>query len=287
MRFATFKELTRLEHTVFALPFVLGGAFLALAEGGLSINWAWILPAFFLARISGMAFNHLIDRAIDARNPRTQNRMIPSGRATVGQARLVAWGALFLFIVVCFQINSLTAPLALVAALLIYLYSYMKRIHYISHFVLGSIHFLGPVMAYAALMCSCPLPPIFLGGAACLLIAGSDIIYAIQDYEFDCTHHLFSIPAKFGIEKSLVVAASLHFLSLLMLLGVGVSAHLSLFYYFVLPAAFLIYLYFHLFLHKHKGSIKKVERAFFLCNVTISFSTLFFVGASCLWRVLS
>jgi 4-hydroxybenzoate polyprenyltransferase len=280
MRLSAFKELTRFEQTLFALPFVLGGAVLSLAEAPLSRSWIWIVPAFLLARISGMSFNQLIDRHIDARNPRTQNRALPSGRVTVLQARIVAWGALVLFIVVCFQMNAFAASLAPVAAFLLYIYSYMKRIHYTCHLVLGCIHFLGPTMAYAAITGSPSIPSLFLGGAACLSIMGTDIIYAIQDHAFDCSHRLFSIPSRLGGEASLAFAACLHVFCLLMLLGVGLSAHLPLFYYLLLPVAGALFMYFHTLWRKHKQSLIKVAPSFFYCNVAISCTSFFFLAVS-------
>lgn len=288
--FSAFKDLTRLEQTFFALPFVLSGALLTLASSPMvATGWIWILPAFLLARISGMAFNQLIDREIDVKNPRTEKRVLPSGRITVGKARVVAWGALALFLIVSFQINLLTTILSLFAAFLIYIYSYMKRIHPSCHFVLGCIHFMGPVMAYSALTGTYSAAAFLLGGAAGLSIVGTDIAYAIQDYDFDCKHHLFSIPSRYGIDKSLTLATWIHFFSTLMLAAVGLSLHLSLFYYLILPAVTAIFFTFHLTLRKKlhaNGSLKGIESSFFICNVAVSFTSLFFLFVSIVWDVL-
>jgi 4-hydroxybenzoate polyprenyltransferase len=287
MQFAAFNSLTKLRESLFGLPFVLSGALLALPLASHSKNWLWILPAFLLARISGMAFNQLIDCQIDARNLRTQERAIPKGRVTLNQARRIAWGSSALFLFVCLQINTLTFVLSLIAALLIYIYSYTKRFFYFCHFVLGCIHLLGALMAYTALTGSCAYAALFLGGAALFSIAGNDIIYAIQDYEFDRANHLYSIPSRFGVNKALLLAALLHFVCLLMLLLVGLCAKLPLFYYALLPVAMAIFLYFHKMLHQKKGALKAVEPLFFFCNVAISFATLLFITSSSLWRVIS
>jgi 4-hydroxybenzoate polyprenyltransferase len=286
MRLAAFKDLTRIDQTFFALPFVLGSAILSLSHATFSARWLWILPAFLLARISGMAFNQLIDRHIDARNPRTEKRALPTGRVTLGQARFVAWCSLAVFLIICLQINLLTVSLAPLAALLIYLYSYMKRFHYSCHLMLGCVHFLGPVMACTAIQGTISLPSLFLGGVAGLSIAGTDIAYAIQDYAFDRANGLFSIPAVFGIEKGLFISSCFHFFCLLMLLCVGLSAHLSFLYFLVLPVVGGIYAYFHSYLHLHKKDFKRIEATFYLCTVAVSFSVLFFIGVDAVWRVL-
>ncbi len=278
MRLSAFKALTRLEQTLFGLPFVISGLLLSLP-----IQWRplfWVMPAFLLARISGMAFNQLIDRKIDARNPRTEQRPLPSGRVSVGQARTVAWGALILFLLVCFQINGLTAALSLLAALLLYLYSYMKRLHPSCHFVLGGVHFLGPVMAYAAMRGTMTPAVLFLGAAAAFSIIGNDIAYAIQDYTFDCEEGLYSIPSCLGIEKSITFSALIHCACLLMLLMVGLTAHLHLVYYLVIPTAGAIFWIFHRHLRQ-----KETPLVFF-CSAGLALSTLFFLSLSIVWDVL-
>lgn len=233
-----------------------------------------------------MAFNQLIDCKIDARNPRTQKRAIPSGRITPNQARVVAWSTLVLFILLCLQINLQTTFLALLAAFLIYMYSYMKRLHYSCHAVLGMIHFLGPVTAFAALTGTFSASVFFLGAVAAFLIIGNDIAYAIQDYEFDCKNGLCSIPSKFGIQRSMTLSALCHGLCILLLIGVGLSAHFSAVFYFVVPLESLIFFFFHRALRKNFTALYKIERHFFYSNVAVSFSTLFLIIASRPWHVM-
>lgn len=290
MRFEAFKDLTRIEQTLFGLPFLLGGALLPLAEGAkIGVKSIWILPAFLLARISGMAFNQLIDRHIDARNPRTKHRAIPTGRVSVGQARVIAWGALLLFLLVCFQINLLCALFAPFAALLIFGYSYLKRFHASCHFILGGIHFLGPVMAAIAISGFLSLPSIFLGCMACFLLVGNDIAYAVQDYEFDSHNLLHSLPSRVGIKKSLVIGALLHGLCPLMLIGVGIAARLPLFFYLSLPIVGIFLVHFHSTLwqkYKKTGSLRGIESSFFFSNVSVSSTSFFFVCTGIIWRVM-
>ncbi|MCH9625011.1 MAG: 4-hydroxybenzoate polyprenyltransferase, mitochondrial [Chlamydiales bacterium] len=288
MRFSAFCEVTRLEQTLFALPFVLAGALLAFMGPHLN-GWVWVLPAFLLARISGMAFNQLIDRKIDAANPRTQNRAIPSGRVSLLQARFIAWSGLSVFLLVCVQINLLCALLAPFAALLIYLYSYMKRIHASCHFVLGAIHCLGPIMAFAAIKGTLDWAPVLLGLAAGCLIIGNDIAYAMQDYAFDCSQRLHSLPASLGIQKSVWVGKLIHALCPLMLFGVGLVAHFPFIYFLLVFFVGGILLWFHSKLNKYihtEGSAKGIEPLFFTCNVAISFSSLFFILMGVIWVAL-
>ncbi len=274
MRFTIFKDITRLEHSLFGLPIVLAGALLALrkyppltVEAWLPI--LWIFPAFFAARISGMAFNQLIDRKIDAKNPRTQNRALPSQKIDASQVLSIAFLSLFSFLLICFQINPLCFYCSLGAAVLIGGYSYMKRIHASSHFILGLIHLCGPVMAWITVTGSLSWTPIFLGGAAFFVIAAEDIVYAIQDIEFDRMHRLHSIPARFGVKKSLWISRFSHFSSLVMLFLLGWITPLSLPYFLIIP--FLGALF---FLSHRKISKTPLEPLFFWNNVIFSFATL-------------
>lgn len=290
MNFAAFKDLTRLEQTLFALPMVLSGALISLkGELTFQLSWLWIFPAFLAARISGMSFNQLIDRHIDAKNPRTKNRAIPSGRVSEGQARVIAWGTLFLFLLSCAQINRYCLILSPVVAFLIYIYSYMKRIHPSCHFVVGLIHFMGPLMAGLAIAEKISMAHLFLGSAALFSIAGNDIVYAIQDEEFDRKEGLFSLPSRFGVKKCLLLTRGLHIICLICLALVGVYAHFAPVYYGIVAVAGIAFFFFHFktTLHYHKtGSMKGIEPLFFIAVAIVSCSTLMFVLAGVLWDAM-
>ncbi len=283
MNISAFTDLTQIRQTFFGLPFLLAGALLPLTQVDISFSfrWLWIFPAFMLARISGMAFNQLIDRCNDAKNPRTEKRVIPTGRVTIKQARVVAYSALLLFFFVCLQINTLCFLLAPFVAFLLFIYSYLKRVTYSCHFVLGIIHFLCPVMASIALSGTILRAPLFLGLAAGFLIIGNDIIYSIQDYEFDCKQNIFSLPTRLGIDNSLLVARLVHLLCVVMLIFVGLTAHLPVFYYLLIVVATVIFLEFH-----KRVDQKIIESSFFFCNVMISFSVFGFILASVLWDAM-
>ncbi len=283
MNLTAFKDLTRIEQTLFNLPLLLAGALLpfTLCDVTLTFRFFLVLPAFLLARISGMAFNQLIDRHIDAQNPRTENRALPSRRVSAKQARVAAWGALVLFLLVCFQINTLCLLLAPVVALLLFSYSYLKRFTSACHFILGLIFGLGPLMASIAVSDTLLAPALFLGLAAALSITGSDVVYAIQDFEFDRNHHLFSLPSRLGIEKSLLFSRLLHLFSLIALALVGLTGHLPVFYYLLVGCVAVIFYRFHA-----KINEKLTEPLFFSCNVQIAFTVFGFILASVLWDVM-
>lgn len=283
MNSVAFKDLTRIEQVFFGLPFLLAGALLPLILVDLTFSFRWILilPAFILARFSGMAFNQLIDRHLDAKNSRTKMRPLPSKRVSERQAQTIACGTLFLFILICSQINARCFYLAPFAAFLLIIYSYLKRMTVLCHFVLGLIHFLGPLMASVAVSGEILLPMVFLSGAAACLISGSDIIYAIQDCAFDREAKLYSLPAKWGIEKSLFIARLSHLMCIVLLLCVGIFGHLPLFYYaVVLPVAMNFYKF-----HK-KIADSYSESLFFTCNVMTSLTVCGFVLASVIWDSL-
>jgi 4-hydroxybenzoate polyprenyltransferase len=290
MDFQKFKDLTRLEQTFFGLPFVITGAILPFADHTFIqqmdlqyLHWLWIIPAFMAARISGMAFNQLIDRHIDAENPRTQNRILPAKRISPKQAAWVAWLALASFLLICSQINLLCLILAPFAAILLFIYSYMKRIHASCHFVLGAIHFLSPFMAWIAVKGTLGLTPFFLGLTAFFSITGNDIVYALQDYEFDSKKGLHSIPIRLGPKKSLQLAKFLHLLCVFSLLGVGIAARLHwIFYFCPLLIGFILY-YFHVSFGK-KANIK--DHLFFTSNVLVSFTVLIFTFLGMIWHAL-
>jgi len=269
MNLSKYRLLTRPEQSLFGLPFIFSAVVLSLvgqkwSEILIFSKLIWILPAFLSARISGMAFNQLIDRDIDARNPRTEERVIPKGRVSPFQAAWIAWGALALFLLCCSRINLLCLLFAPFAAFLLVIYSYMKRISSLCHFVLGMIHFLSPFMTWMVLRDEISWPPFFLGLSALFLIAGNDILYAVQDYSFDLQEGLHTILTRFGIKKGLIVARGAHFLACGALFAMGLSMHFGPLYYGALPCVVGAFIY------MHTRFVAGDERRFFLSNASIS-----------------
>lgn len=289
MNFSKFKELTRWEQSFFGLPIVFAGLFLPFCNPQFLMQpffWrriGWVLPAFFAARISGMAFNQWIDRHIDARNPRTKERLLPRGQITSWQVILTAWGSLVAFLLFCSQINFLTVFFALFAAFLLMIYSYIKRVSVACHFVLGMIHLLAPIMASIAITGKWEWPSFYLGLASFCSIVANDIFYALQDYKFDCKEGLYSIPSRLGEKNSLKIARIFHVGCIGCLICVGFVASFHWICYIVplFLSGYLLYFY----IYAAFRSVKK-EMLFFLTTVVTSFSFLIFIVLGVLWHVM-
>src|ERR1700730_15154209 len=208
-------EMIKFEHSIFALPFALTGALLAVRDGGIegSVVWpkiAWIVVAMVGARSAAMAFNRLIDADIDARNPRTKLRHIPAGLLSTS----FSWGfvavASLVFIFAPLELNTLCFRLAPVALGVIFAYSFTKRFTSFSHLVLGFALGIAPAAAWIAIRGSLDARILWLTAAVTFWTAGFDIIYSCQDYEFDQQEGLFSLPRRFGISGALWIARVFH-----------------------------------------------------------------------------
>lgn len=218
---STYLSLIKFSHTIFALPFAIIGFFLALGhtEAHFSFSkFVLVLCCMVFARSSAMAFNRYIDRHFDARNSRTSNREIPSGQIQPSSALLLVIISALAFVVCTYFINSLCFFLSPVALLVVLGYSYTKRFTPLCHLVLGVGLALAPVGAYIAVTEEFAWIPVLLGAAVFFWVAGFDIIYALQDDEFDRSQGLKSIPVYLGREKALWLSRIFHVLSSLLLL---------------------------------------------------------------------
>src|SRR5258707_1529495 len=212
-------EMIKFEHSVFALPFAMTGALLAVRDGGLggALLWrkfAWIVVAMVGARSAAMAFNRLIDSDIDGRNPRTKNRHIPAGLLSAG----FAWGFVVIsslvFILASRELNTLCFRLAPVALGIVFAYSFTKRFTSFSHLVLGFALGIAPAAAWIAVRGSLDSRILLLTAAVTFLGGGFDVFYACQGIEVDRANLLKSISPAMGVRKALIVARTLHFLLL-------------------------------------------------------------------------
>ncbi len=210
----TTLEMIKFSHTLFALPFALLSAVLAARGVPSAATIAKILLAMVGARSAAMAHNRLADREIDAANPRTASRALPSGALSETFVRVFLAASALLFLLAAAWLNRLTLLLSPVALGLLFLYSYTKRFTWASHFVLGLCLALAPVGAWIAVRGTLDLEPILLGLAVLFWTAGFDVIYALQDEEHDRRAGLRSIPARWGGAKALTVSALLHLLML-------------------------------------------------------------------------
>lgn len=213
-RLVDYSNLVKLPHTVFALPFALVGATLASYRYPVRAGHVvWILLAFTSARFAAMGFNRIADRTIDAANPRTKGREIPSGKLTVRQAAVAVAVASALFLFSAARLNPLCLFLAPFALGWIFLYSYTKRFTRWAHLVLGVALAIAPVGAYLAVSGEWSRPAgglLALAGAVLCWVAGFDILYSLQDESFDRAQGLHSVPAAFGARGAIWISRLLH-----------------------------------------------------------------------------
>src|SRR5690606_17695278 len=198
-----YMSLVLFAHSIFALPFAIIGFFLAVNTTAYQFNWTLfllMLVCMVTARNAAMAFNRYLDRDIDALNPRTANRDIPAGKISANQALWFTILNCIAFMVACYFLNFLCFVLSPIALFVILFYSYVKRISALCHIVLGIGLGLAPVGAYLAVTGAFNIVPIFFGLAVVTWVSGFDIIYALQDEEFDRKNKLNSIPVFFGIK---------------------------------------------------------------------------------------
>lgn len=208
-------EMIKFEHSVFALPFALTGAMLAWRESQFrteELGWRlfWIVVAMVSARSAAMTFNRILDADIDRRNRRTASRALPAGLLSVRFAWLFTLVATLLFFWASQQLGRLCLMLAPVALAIIFTYSYAKRFTMFAHLWLGFALGIGPAAAWIAMRGTLDSRILFLTAAVMFWTAGFDVIYACQDFEFDCTEGLCSIPRRFGVKNALLIARALH-----------------------------------------------------------------------------
>ncbi len=209
-----------IEQTLFALPFAWLGVL--FAGGGDFITWVWVTIALFAARTAGMSFNRYIDRAIDARNPRTKGRALPAGAMKPGDVLMLGIGSSALLVLSALMLNSLCFYLSFPAIVLLYTYSYFKRFTSASHFYLGFVEAAAPVGGYLAVTGEIELLPFLLGAVIMLWIAGLDVVYALLDVDFDRKEGLFSIPARLGRKRALAISIASYGCAVALLVAAGV-----------------------------------------------------------------
>jgi len=245
-----FSQFTIMRYTLFSLPMVLLGSIMPFSNQIFYQNfrwpswhfWIWLLLACVAARNAGMSFNRLIDKDIDALNPRTKNRELPRGIISAQETLLFALVNMLLFIFSSFQVNNFCGLLSIIISCLLYFYPYCKRFTHYRHFVLGSAYFFGPFSGWVAITNSVSVVAILLGIASFCWVSGKDIIYSIQDIEFHKKSKLYGLPSVIGKEKSLHFAACLYIAMSICLLAVGKINSLHLLYYVGLSIASMLLL---------------------------------------------
>jgi 4-hydroxybenzoate polyprenyltransferase len=273
-------EMIKWEHSIFALPFALCGAM--LAAGGLPTphQLVWIVVAMVAARSAAMAFNRLADAAIDGANPRTSTRALPAGRLTPAFVATFVIVSSAIFVIAAAQLNRLALWLSPVALAVLLLYSYTKRFTRWSHLVLGFALGIAPSAAWIAVRGSLDPRILLLTAAVTFWVGGFDVLYACQDFDFDRSSGLHSVPRSLGISRALWVARAFHLImllllvALLMVFGLGKLAMAGV----VVVALLLIY--------EHSlvspDNLSKLNAAFFTMNGVISVVFFGFVAADVL-----
>ncbi len=264
---ADFAGLVRFSHSIFALPFAMSGAWLAARGVPAPRVLALVLVCAVAARTAAMAFNRLVDAGLDARNPRTQQREIPAGKVRKSAASVLIALSALIFVGASFLLNPLAGWLSLPVLGVLLFYSYMKRIHWSAHLVLGLALAIAPLGAYIAVKGAIEpdvWPVVWLAVAVLTWVAGFDLIYACQDADFDRAEGLRSIPARFGIAPALVLSALLHVLTLAALVLTGWTGGLSWAWWIALALAALLLFYEHWIVRP--DDLSRVNMAFFTLN---------------------
>ena len=266
-RVADYFSLVRFSHSVFALPFALCGAWLAAGGPPELRTLGLVVVCAVAARTAAMSFNRLADAELDARNPRTAAREIPAGRVRPRAAWALVGGSAALFVGGAWLLNPLAGWLALPVLAVLLGYSWMKRVHWSAHLVLGLALGLAPLGAWIAVrgqIDASMVPALWLALAVLSWVAGFDLIYACQDADFDRRSGLHSIPARFGVARALALSALLHTGTLIALLLVGWSAGLSWIWWASLALAGVLLLWEHRIVRP--DDLSRVNLAFFTLN---------------------
>jgi 4-hydroxybenzoate polyprenyltransferase len=277
-------EMIKWEHSIFALPFALCGAM--LAAGGLpsSHQLAWIVVAMVSARSAAMSFNRLVDVAIDAANPRTRTRALPTGVLTQNFVRLFVLFSAAVFVLAAWELNRLAFVLSPVALAVLLLYSYTKRWTRWSHVVLGFALGIAPAAAWIAVRGSLDPRILLLTAAVTFWVGGFDVLYACQDLEFDRQSGLHSIPRYCGIAKSLLIARLFHLLMLLFLASLVWTFSLGKLAALGVLAVLLLLAYEHSLVSEN--DLSKLNAAFFTMNGVIAVVFFIFVAMDLLLHPL-
>ncbi|NTW32605.1 MAG: UbiA family prenyltransferase [Bacteroidetes bacterium] len=262
-----YLSLVKFAHTVFALPFALIGFFLGTVDTSNNAYFrlfVLVLLCMVFARNAAMSFNRYIDRNIDIKNPRTSSREIPSGILNPTAVLFFVIFNITGFIVTTYFINNLCFFLSPVALIVVLGYSFTKRFTFFCHIVLGMGLALAPIGAYIAVTGHFALNPVLYSFAVLFWVSGFDIIYALQDINFDKSQKLQSIPVRMGIKKSLWISLLLHLFTVAIIIYTGINIHFGLLYW--IGTAIFIFLLFYQHLIVKPSDLSRVNLAFASMN---------------------
>jgi 4-hydroxybenzoate polyprenyltransferase len=263
-----YARLVKIEHTVFALPFAYVGAFLAVGKSPSAHDLVWITLAMVGARSLAMALNRLVDAGIDARNPRTAGRELPSGQLSVAQVAVFCAASLALFLVAVFQLAPKTHYLWPIPVLMFVVYPYLKRFTWLCHLWLGVADGLAPVGAWVAITNHLPWQAWVLGAAVALWVAGFDFFYALFDIDVDRDEGLHSIATRFGVRGAFAAARIAHVATVVCLIRAGLGLDVGVLYWIGVAAVGVLLVYEHALVRP--GNLRRLDAAFFTMNGVIS-----------------
>ncbi len=282
LQMKTFQKLVQLEQTLFSLPLAFAAVALAfysqestaiLGIKELLIICFWVVIAIFSGRTAGMSLNRLIDCKIDAQNPRTKDRLLPSGLVSRQYVQALIVVSYIIFFLACYVINPLCFLLSPVVAIALFMYSFLKRFTALCHFGMGLVHFFVPVCAWIAITGEWSIAAVYLGLSAFFRITASDILYAFQDFDFDRGHKVYSLPSAFGKNIALCISGAMFLATLACLVILGMESSLNFMYYvgIVFLGSILFWQWKEVFVKGGEG----IAKAFFSCNAL--FPILLFV----------
>ena len=270
-RILLFGRMVRFSHSVFALPFALAGVlFAGRAHGsfpGIEV-WFWVIVAMVSARTAAMAFNRIVDRRIDAANPRTRDRELPRGALSPATAWVLTLVAAAVFVLAAARLNPLALALSPLALAIVGFYSFTKRFTWASHLFLGLGLAVAPVGGWVAATGRLEATPFVIALGVLAWVAGFDIFYALQDLEFDRTHGMHSLPARFGVTGAFRAARGLHVLAVLALAAPAAILDLSGWYLVGIAVIAGVLAYEHRLVAP--GDLRRLDRAFFDMNAVVS-----------------
>lgn len=282
-----YLSLIKFSHTIFAMPFAMIGFFLGVAylhinnsatddfkSNRILISITLVILCMIFSRSAAMAFNRYLDHAIDAKNPRTAVREIPSGKIKPLHALYFTLSCCLLFIITCYFINPICFYLSFIALFIILFYSYTKRFTPLCHLVLGIGLSLAPIGAFLAVTGIFKMMPILFSVIVFCWVSGFDIIYALQDEDFDKENNLFSIPALLGKKKALLISTILHLITAIVVVYIGYYGEFKM-YYWIGATIFISMLYYQHSL-VNPDDLSRVNIAFMTANgiASVAFSIL-------------
>jgi 4-hydroxybenzoate polyprenyltransferase len=272
---STYGSLVKVSHTVFALPFALAAVILASQYAPVTAEKVLLIVlCIAAARTAAMAFNRLVDRDIDAKNPRTQDREIPSGALTVMQVRVLVVASCVVFVLGAARLGTLPLYLSPVALGLALGYSYTKRFTALCHVILGCAVAFAPGGAWIAIGAPLTAAPFLLVGGVACWVAGFDVLYSLQDRGFDQGERLHSIPVSLGVVGALVVSALLHVVTVACLAYAGVVLERGLAYMLGVGMIAALLVVEHALVRP--SDLSKLNKAFFDINGYVSVAFLVF-----------